>query len=257
MPSRRLVCSALALTLAAVCVHVTPAVAQPSSEQQRQTPPVPSEQEPGGWRGALIDSMRLLMLEHAGRIAFQEKTRRELGGPFFADYRNSLRIPRTWNDGDQWPVNYVGHPVHGAAAGFIWIEHRPDESSLGFSTKAYWKSRGIAAAWIAGYSLQFEFGPLSEASIGNVGLNPATTGWVDHVVTPAGGAGVHRGRGRARSLPDRPFRTLDEEPRPPRDRARGVQSQPIAVEHHTGPHALVPRDAAVAIARQRPSFQTS
>jgi hypothetical protein len=35
--------------------------------------------------------------------------------------------------------------------------------------------------------LQFEFGPLSEASIGNVGLNPATTGWVDHLVTPAGG----------------------------------------------------------------------
>jgi len=187
VPSRRLVCAALVLTFAAVCVHVTPALAQPSSEQQRQTPPVASDQEPGGWRGALIDSMRLLMLEHAGRIAFQEKTRRELGGPFFADYRNSLRIPKTWNDGDQWPVNYVGHPVHGAAAGFIWIEHRPDESSLDFSTKAYWKSRGIAAAWIAGYSLQFEFGPLSEASIGNVGLNPSTTGWVDHVVTPAGG----------------------------------------------------------------------
>ena len=76
--------------------------------------------------GALIDSMRLLMLEHAGRIAFQEKTRRELSGPFFADYRNSLRIPKTWNDGDEWPVNYVGHPIHGAAAGFIWIQHRPD-----------------------------------------------------------------------------------------------------------------------------------
>lgn len=29
-------------------------------------------------------------------------------------------------------------------------------------------------------------GPLSEASIGNVGLRPGTTGWVDHVVTPAG-----------------------------------------------------------------------
>jgi hypothetical protein len=36
------------------------------------------------------------------------------------------------------------------------------------------------------YSVQFEFGPLSEASIGNVGLRPNTTGWVDHVVTPAG-----------------------------------------------------------------------
>jgi hypothetical protein len=34
--------------------------------------------------------------------------------------------------------------------------------------------------------VQFEFGPLSEASIGNVGLRPGTTGWVDHIVTPAG-----------------------------------------------------------------------
>ena len=35
-------------------------------------------------------------------------------------------------------------------------------------------------------SFQFEFGPFSESSIGNVGLNSNTTGWVDHVVTPAG-----------------------------------------------------------------------
>jgi hypothetical protein len=34
--------------------------------------------------------------------------------------------------------------------------------------------------------VQFEFGPLSEASIGNVGMRPGTTGWVDHIVTPAG-----------------------------------------------------------------------
>jgi hypothetical protein len=30
---------------------------------------------------------------------------------------------------------------------------------------------------------------MSEASIGNVGLRPNTTGWVDHVVTPAGALG--------------------------------------------------------------------
>ena len=32
--------------------------------------------------------------------------------------------------------------------------------------------------------------PLSEASIGNVGPNPATNGWVDHVVTPVGAFGL-------------------------------------------------------------------
>jgi hypothetical protein len=129
----------------------------------------------------------LLTIEHATRIAFQEKTRRELGGPFFEDYMRSLKIPTTWNDGDRWPVNYVGHPIHGAAAGFIWVDNEDGSHgpNLGFS-RDYWASRGRATLWAAAYSLQFEFGPLSEASIGNVGLRPNTTGWVDHVVTPAG-----------------------------------------------------------------------
>jgi len=80
--------------------------------------------------------------------------------------------------------------VHGAAAGFIWLEHEDGshDPKLGFS-KEYWASRGRATAWAAVYSLQFEFGPLSEASIGNVGLRPHTTGWVDHVVTPTGALG--------------------------------------------------------------------
>ena len=46
------------------------------------------------------------------------------------------------------------------------------------------------AAWSAVYSLQFEFGPLSEAAIGNVGMRPETTGWVDHAVTPVGAFGL-------------------------------------------------------------------
>src|SRR5215203_5103504 len=142
---------------------------------------------PSTWRGAITDSLRLLLIEHATRVAFQGKTRRELGDNFFGDYRRSLRIPDTWEDGDSWGVNYVGHPIHGAAAGFIWLDHEDGshDPRLGFS-KEYWASRSRAFAWAASYSMQFEFGPLSEASIGNVGLREGTTGWVDHVVTPAG-----------------------------------------------------------------------
>jgi hypothetical protein len=130
------------------------------------------------------------MIEHVTRIGFQEKTRRELGGPFFSDYVRSLKVPDTWDDGDSWAVNYLGHPIHGAASGFIWLDHEDGahDPDLGFS-KEYWASRGRATAWAAWYSLQFEFGPLSEASIGNVGLRPNTTGWVDHVVTPVGALG--------------------------------------------------------------------
>ena len=39
--------------------------------------------------GAFTDSLRLLLIEHGTRIAFQDKTRRELGGNFWTDYRRS------------------------------------------------------------------------------------------------------------------------------------------------------------------------
>jgi hypothetical protein len=80
-------------------------------------------------------------VEHTTRIAFQGKTRRELSGNFFGDYKRSLRIPDTWDDGDSGAVNYVGHPVHGAASGFIWLDHEDGshDPKLGFS-KEYWAS---------------------------------------------------------------------------------------------------------------------
>jgi hypothetical protein len=145
---------------------------------------------PSTWKGAITDSLRLLLLEHTTRVAAQQKTRRELGGPFVSDYIRSVKVPDTWDDGDGWAVNYVGHPIHGAASGFIWLDHEDGahDPKLGFS-RAYWASRGRATVWAAVYSLQFELGPFSEASIGNVGLRPNTTGWVDHIVTPAGALG--------------------------------------------------------------------
>jgi hypothetical protein len=90
---------------------------------------------PSTWKGAIVDSFRLLVSEHTTRIAFQDKTRRELGGNFFGDYGRSVRIPKTWEDGDNRGVNYVGHPIHGAAAGFIWLDHEDGahDPDFGFS----------------------------------------------------------------------------------------------------------------------------
>jgi hypothetical protein len=137
-------------------------------------------------KGAVQDSLRMLMIQHLARIAFQEKTRGQLGGPFFGDYHRSVRIPRQWGDGDAWVANYFGHPVQGAASGFLWLDNTRRTRSFAFN-REYWHSRLGATAWATGYSLQFEVGLLSEASIGNVGMNPKTAGWVDHVVTPTGG----------------------------------------------------------------------
>ena len=140
--------------------------------------------------GTFVDSLQLLTIEHSLRLGFQEKTRAELDGNFWRDYRRSLRAPHQWEDGDAWWVNYIGHPIHGAAAGYIWLEHAGERHPDLSLARGYWASRAQATAWTAVYSMQFEFGPLSEASIGNVGLRGETTGWVDHVVTPVGAFGL-------------------------------------------------------------------
>jgi hypothetical protein len=142
---------------------------------------------PRGVAGAIVDSLKLVMLEHATRISFQDKTRAELLGPFWHDYLRSVRRPTHWNDTDSWAVNYLGHPVHGAAAGIIWLDHKERDRAPSWFGPGYLASRARAATFAAFYSLQFEIGPLSEASLGNVGLDPATVGWVDYVVTPVGG----------------------------------------------------------------------
>jgi hypothetical protein len=144
----------------------------------------------GAWQNTLTSSLRLLAIEHFVRVTFHEKTQRDLGGPFLADYMRSLRRPDGWGDGDGWGMNYVGHPLHGAAAGYVWLGSRREDEVDELFSKAYLASRGRAAAFAAAYSLQFELGPLSEASIGNVGMHPNTTGWVDHVMTPAGAFGL-------------------------------------------------------------------
>lgn len=176
------------MLLSALFTFSTPLVSQ--AQQIEATTTFEEDEDGADVIGAFVDSLKLLMLEHGSRVAFQQKTRRELRGPFWADYKGSLRMPSQWEDSDAWWVNYIGHPIHGAAAGYLWVDHDPSApAEIGLNGR-YWSSRARATAWAAGYSFQFEFGPLSEASIGNVGMRPETTGWVDHVVTPVGGLGL-------------------------------------------------------------------
>lgn len=144
----------------------------------------------GGIKGVIVDSLRLVTIQHAWRTSFEAKTRRELGGPFLPDYMRSVRMPRQWADGDAWLTNNVGHPIQGAASGFIWLNNKGQAEDLVPGDQGYWKGRLTATAWATAFSLQFEFGPLSEASIGNVGMRPHEAGWTDHVLTPLGGLGL-------------------------------------------------------------------
>lgn len=145
------------------------------------------------WRGVLLQSSLFLGIEHSFRFGTEPDTRRQLRGPFLKDYVASLRggTPH-WGDTDPFLVNYVGHPMQGSVTGFIFTQNHPTEKKLEFSNSApYWRSRFKAMGWSAVYSTQFELGPLSEASLGNLGspMAPRTMGLVDLVMTPVGGFG--------------------------------------------------------------------
>jgi hypothetical protein len=141
------------------------------------------------WGAAFGQSMLFLSIQH-GYALTQPKTRRELGGNFFKDYARSVRSLHGWGDGGRFFTNYVAHPLQGSLLGFVQIQNDPAGSRLRFGKSgAYWRSRMKALAWSAAWSTQFEIGPLSQASIGNVGLHGKQT-YVDLVMTPTGGLGL-------------------------------------------------------------------
>ena len=140
------------------------------------------------WLTAIKQSLIFLGVQH-GYALTQPKTRRDLKGPFFKDYVRSIKSLHGWEDGGRFFTNYVAHPMQGSLLGFIQIQNDPKGMSLSYdNSSAYWRSRLKALAWSAAWSTQFEIGPVSQASIGNVGLHGKQT-YVDLVVTPIGGFG--------------------------------------------------------------------
>lgn len=142
------------------------------------------------WKSLIAQSVTFLWIEHGFRFLTEPGTREELRGPFFKDWYNSVRKTRGWRDGDPFLVNYIGHPMQGSVTNYMFVHNDPKylRQEMGFN-KAYFKSRLRAMLFSTVYSTQFELGPLSEASLGNVGLHPTQTSrhpsaLVDLVVTP-------------------------------------------------------------------------
>lgn len=153
-----------------------------------------SDRSPFNWGGALKQAGLFLGIQHSFRIATERGTREELAGRFWKDYAASVEGLHGWGDGDPFIVNDVAHPFEGAVAGFIEVQNDPGYRRAEFGrSEAYWRSRFRAMAFAAAFSTQFEIGPLSEASIGNVGKphRPSSgSGACDLVVTPVAGFGV-------------------------------------------------------------------
>jgi hypothetical protein len=170
-----------------------------------------SETEPYHWKGLLLQSFAFDMLSNATRIITADQNDRQLllNKPYWSDYWASLQQfnMHRWNDGDSIKVNYIGHPMEGAIAGYIEVQNDPRGRELQISrNRPYWNSRFRAFLWEIVYSTYWEMGPTGETAIFNQGgftypigckkhdLNcEATakytnnTGWVDFIITPIAG----------------------------------------------------------------------
>lgn len=141
------------------------------------------------WLPAIKQSLLFLAVQHSYALT-QPKTQRDLHGPFFRDYARSVKSLHGWGDGGRFFTNYIAHPMEGSLVGFIQIQNDPQGVRQRFGkSPAYWRSRLKAFGWTAAWSTQFEIGPISQASIGNVGLHGKQT-YVDLVVTPTIGLGL-------------------------------------------------------------------
>lgn len=142
------------------------------------------------WRPAIGQIMRAMIVQHGFRLAVQPGTRNQLRGKFFPDYLDSIKSTHGWGDGDNAVINYINHPIQGAVYGYIYLNNNPKTYGVEFGkSREYWMSRLKALGWSAIASTQFEVGPFSEASIGNVGKRKGTSGYVDLIITPVGGFG--------------------------------------------------------------------
>ena len=121
------------------------------------------------WKPAMIQSGLFLAIQHGFRMT-EPKTRDELDGPFFRDWKQSVKNLHGWDDGGKSFTSYLAHPMQGALTARIFVNNSGRAKRAEFGpTKEYWQTRAKAMIWAAVWSTQFEIGPLSEASLGNVG----------------------------------------------------------------------------------------
>lgn len=142
------------------------------------------------WESLTRQSLLFLSIEHAFRLTTEPGTRDGFRGSYFRGYLGAVRNMHGWADGDPFYVNFIGHPLHGAVSGNIFVQNDPAYRDVSFGRdRRYWLAKLRAGAFSFLYSTQFEIGPLSEASIGKVQSVYPQVGFVDHVVTPVIGTG--------------------------------------------------------------------
>jgi hypothetical protein len=141
------------------------------------------------WGSILRQTLSFQAIQH-GFLLTEERARHELRGPWFHDWFQSAASPFVephWSDGGTFFVNYIGHPMGGSVYAYIYRQNDPSAMRMEFGgSKGYVAHLAKASGIAALSSLQWEIGPLSEASLENRGRPPDRykMAWIDIVVTP-------------------------------------------------------------------------
>jgi len=132
------------------------------------------------WGSLVRQWWTYIAIEQVERIVKEPKTRSQLSGPFFRDWFDTVSAYHldNWDDGGKKVTSYLGHPAQGAIVEAIFWQNndRVRYSEQDFHSKAYRHALMQAFAFATVDAVLWKMGPLSESSIGNVGL---PTHWWD------------------------------------------------------------------------------
>jgi hypothetical protein len=143
------------------------------------------------WKPALGSTLLVILTQNLANLT-SSRFHDELEGPFLNDWFSSAAalFDNNWDDGNKFQTNYVAHPIGGAIYANNARMNDPKYAALLPGDPGYGAGVLRSMAFAAAASLMYEIGPLSEASVGNLGMeDPDKQGWVDPVMTPILGAG--------------------------------------------------------------------
>jgi hypothetical protein len=139
-------------------------------------PVVAEPRHSGGihWGPLLREWLTFVAIEQTERVIKESKTRSQLGGPFIRDWFDTVSVYHfdNWNDGGKVFTSYIAHPAMGATTQAIFWQNNDHVrfAEQDFKSPAYRKALLQAFALAAADAVIWKVGPLSESSIGNVGL---------------------------------------------------------------------------------------
>ena len=124
--------------------------------------------------------MLWIAMKQTERIIKETKTRNQLSGPFFRGWFDTVSVYHfdNWDDGGKYGTSYFCHPMQGAIAEAIFWQNNDHVrfSEQDFHSASYRHALLQAFAFATVDAVLWKVGPLSESSIGNVGL---PTHWWD------------------------------------------------------------------------------